>query len=321
MMLSIIKKSLAVAGIVAVAGTAASAQPTWPTRPISLTVAFAAGGVTDGIARQLAFDMSKRLGQEVIVENRGGAGGNIAAQFVARSKPDGYTLLFASSGPAAINKLIYKKMPFDPDKDLEPIVLIGIIPQIIVTRKDLPASNLREFVEYAKTQPGKLTVGNSGVGTSAHITAVLFAQQTGIDVTHVPYRGTAPLTNDLMGGQVDVGMPGFFPQTTNLKMLAVTAAERLKALPDVPTVIETGVSDTVSGLWVGIMGPTGLPKEVVERVNAAVNAYLKSDDAKKMTDALGMSILGGTPEEMKAYMEKEVNRLGPIIEKAGIAIN
>lgn len=316
---SIIRKTLAAAVMVAVTGTAAVSQASWPTQPVMLTVAFAAGGVTDGIARQLAVDMAKRLGGEVIVENKGGAGGNIAGQFVARAKPDGYTLLFASSGPAAINKLIYPKMPYDPEKDLEPIVLVGIIPQIIVAKKTLPVENLREFVEYAKANPGKLAVGNSGMGTSAHITAALFAQQTGIKVTHVPYRGTAPLTNDLMGGQVDAGFPGFFPQTTNLKMLAVTSDERLKALPDVPTVKETGVADTVSGLWVGIMGPAGMPKEAVTRINEAVNGYLKSEAAQKVADALGMSILGGTPEEMKSYMASEVERLRPIVEKAGIS--
>ena len=316
---SIIQKTLAAAVMVAVTGTAAVSQASWPTQPVMLTVAFAAGGVTDGIARQLAVDMAKRLGGEVIVENKGGAGGNIAGQFVARAKPDGYTLLFASSGPAAINKLIYPKMPYDPEKDLEPIVLVGIIPQIIVAKKTLPVENLREFVEYAKANPGKLAVGNSGMGTSAHITAALFAQQTGIKVTHVPYRGTAPLTNDLMGGQVDAGFPGFFPQTTNLKMLAVTSDERLKALPDVPTVKETGVADTVSGLWVGIMGPAGMPKEAVTRINEAVNGYLKSEAAQKVADALGMSILGGTPEEMKSYMASEVERLRPIVEKAGIS--
>lgn len=305
--------------VLLMSGIAAHAQ--WPNRPITMTVAFAAGGVTDGIARKLAAELAKQLGQDVIVENKGGAGGNIAAHAVARSAPDGYSLLFASSGPAAINKLIYKNMSFDPATDLVPIVLVGLIPQVIVAKQALPVKTLKEFVEYAKARPGQLLIGNSGTGTSAHITAVLFAQQTGMQVTHVPYRGTAPLTNDLMGGQIDAGFPGFFPQTTSLKMLAVTSAERLEALPDIPTVRETGVADMVSGLWTGVMAPAGLPRDIVERINRIVNEFLKTKDARDLAARLGMRIMGGTPEEMRDYMAAEIRRLGPIIKEAGISMN
>lgn len=299
----------------------APARADWPTRPITMTVAFAAGGVTDGIARAIAAELGKKLGQDVVVENKGGAGGNIAAHGVARAAPDGYALLFASSGPAAINTLIYKTMPFDPTKDLAPVVLVGLIPQIIVAKSQLPVSTLKEFVAYTRARPGQVLIGNSGNGTSAHITAVLFAQQTGLKVTHVPYRGTAPLTNDLMGGQIDAGFPGFFPQTTQLKMLAVTSAERLNALPNVPTVIETGVAETVSGLWTGLMAPAGTPRDVIERVNRIVNDYLTTDAARELATRLGMTILAGSPEQMRDYMAAEIKRLAPIIKEAGITAN
>lgn len=300
---------------------AVPARADWPTRPITMTVAFAAGGVTDGIARAIAIEIGKKLGTDVVVENKGGAGGNIAAHGVARSAPDGYALLFASSGPAAINTLIYKNMQFDPTKDLAPVVLVGLIPQIIVAKPQLPVSTLKEFVDYAKARPGQVMIGNSGNGTSAHITAVLFAQQTGLKVTHVPYRGTAPLTNDLMGGQIDAGFPGFFPQTTLLKMLAVTSDKRLEALPSVPTVVETGVADTVSGLWTGLMVPAGTPRDVIDRINRIVNDYLKTDEAKELASRLGMTILAGSPEHMRDYMAAEIKRLAPIIKDAGITAN
>jgi tripartite-type tricarboxylate transporter receptor subunit TctC len=235
--------------------------------------------------------------------------------------PDGYSLLFASSGPAAFNKLIYKNLQFDPMKDLTPVVLVGLIPQIIAVKPNLPVSNLKDFVDRAKADPGKLTVGNSGIGTTAHIAAVLFTQQTGMKVTHIPYRGSAPLMNDIMGGQIDSGFLGFFPQTSSLKMLAVTSSDRLEALPAVPTVRETGVADTVSGLWMGLLAPAGTPREIVERINGIVNRYLQSDDAKQLTTRMGMRILGGTPEQMREYMAAEIKRLEPIVKEAGITAN
>jgi tripartite-type tricarboxylate transporter receptor subunit TctC len=296
-----------------------TAEAQWPNRTITMTVAFAAGGVTDGIARQIGMEIAKQVHQDVVIENKGGAGGNIAAYGVSRAAPDGYSLLFASSGPTAINKLIYKNMPYDPTTALAPIALVALIPQIIVAKNDLPVSTLKEFVDYARARPGRIAIGNAGLGTGGHISAVLFARQTGIQVTHVPYRGTAPLTNDLMGGQIDAGFPGFFPQTTSLKMLAVTSSERLEALPSVPTVRETGVTDTVSGVWYGLLAPAGTPRPVLDRINKIVNDYLITDGARRLASTLGMRILGGTPEAMRDYMAAELHHLEPIIRDAGIS--
>jgi tripartite-type tricarboxylate transporter receptor subunit TctC len=298
-----------------------AAQAQWPDRTITMTVAFAAGGVTDGIARQIGMEIAKQVHQDVVIENRGGAGGNIAAYGVSRAAPDGYSLLFASSGPAAINKLIYKSMSYDPTTALAPVALVALIPQVIVAKNDLPVSTLKGFVDYAKAHPGRVTIGNAGIGTGGHISAVLFARQTGIQVTHVPYRGTAPLTNDLMSGQIDAGFPGFFPQTMSLKTLAVTSAERLDALPSVPTVRETGVADTASGVWYGLLAPAGTPRPVVDRINAIVNAYLKTDSARQLAARLGMRILGGTPEQMRDFIAAELQHLGPIIRDAGISVD
>jgi tripartite-type tricarboxylate transporter receptor subunit TctC len=303
------------------AGAAFPAAAQWPTRPITLTVAFAAGGVTDGVARKIAIELGKQLSGDVIVENKGGAGGGLAAMAVIRSAADGYSLLFASSGPAALNKLIYKKLAYDPQKDLTPIVLVGFIPQVIAAKPTLPVNNLKEFVEYAKKRQGKMTFGNSGIGTTSQIAAAWFSHDTGIQATHVAYRGTAPLVNDVMGGQIDAGFPGFFPQTTSLKLLAVTSDKRIEALPDVPTVKETGVADLTSGLWFGLMGPANLPRPIVDRINKIVNDYLATDEAKTIARTLGMRILGGTPEDMRDLAANEIKRLRPIVEEAKISVD
>jgi tripartite-type tricarboxylate transporter receptor subunit TctC len=303
------------------AATACPAAAQWPNRPITLTVAFAAGGVTDGVARKIAAELGKSLSQDIVVENKGGAGGGLAAMATVRAAPDGYSLLFASSGPAALNKLIYKKLAYDPEKDLTPIVLVGFIPQVIAAKPTLPVSNLKEFVEYSKKNQGKMTFGNSGIGTTSQIAAVWFARATGIEATHVAYRGTAPLVNDVMGGQIDAGFPGFFPQTTSLKILAVTSDKRIEALPDVPTVLETGLADLTSGLWFGLMGPANLPRPIVDRINQIVNDYLKTDDAKAIAKVLGMRIMGGTPEAMRDLAANEIKRLRPIVEEAKISVD
>jgi tripartite-type tricarboxylate transporter receptor subunit TctC len=303
------------------AGAAVPAAAQWPTRPITLTVAFAAGGVTDGVARKIAIELGKKLSGDVVVENKGGAGGGLAAMAVIRSAADGYSLLFASSGPAALNKLIYKKLAYDPQKDLTPIVLVGFIPQVIAAKPTLPVNNLKEFVEYAKKHQGKMTFGNSGIGTTSQIAAAWFSHDTGIQATHVAYRGTAPLVNDVMGGQIDAGFPGFFPQTTSLKLLAVTSDKRIEALPDVPTVKETGVADLTSGLWFGLMGPANLPRPIVDRINKIVNDYLATDEAKTIARTVGKRILGGTPEDMRDLAANEIKRLRPIVEEAKISVD
>ena len=296
----------------------AAAAQTWPTRPITLVVAFAAGGSTDGVARLIAQELGDKLGHRVIVENRAGAGGNVAAQLVAKAAPDGYTFLFVTSGPASINKLLYKSLPYDPAKDFAPVALVGIIPQVVVTSPKFSPKTLKELVDYAKANPGKLNFGNSGIGTTSHISAVLFAQETGIDVAHVTYRGTAPLVTDLIGGQIEVGFPSYFPQMATLNALAVSTAERMEAFPHIPTIKETGLADVIAGVWFGIVAPAGVPREIVTQVNTIINDFLKTPAAKAAAVPLGMRILGGTPEQMGAYMAQETARWAPIIKAANI---
>jgi tripartite-type tricarboxylate transporter receptor subunit TctC len=297
------------------------ASDPWPSRPVTMVVTFAAGGPSDGVARLLASEMSEKLGQRVLVENRGGAGGNIGAASVAKSPADGYTFLMVSSGPGAVNKLIYRSLPYDPLTDFAPVVLVAHIPTVILASRALPVQDLKGLVAYAKLHPGKLSVGNPGYGTGGHIAAVLFADKAGIEVAHVPYRGVAPMLTDLLGGQIQMGFAGFVPQILNMKAVAVTSAERAKVLPDVPTVREALGLDVVAGVWYGLLAPAGTPRNVIDKVNAIVNGYLKSERGQKASQSLGMEPLAGSPEDMGAVMARDIERLGPVIRGANIHVD
>ena len=310
----------------AVAAAIAHASPvhaadTWPSRPVTMVVTFAAGGPSDGVARLIANELSEKLGQRVLVENKGGAGGNIGAASVAKAPADGYTLLMVSSGPGAVNKLIYRSLPYDPLTDFAPVALVAHIPTVILASRTLPVANLKELVAYAKLNPGKLSVGNPGYGTGGHIAAVLFAEKAGIEVAHVPYRGVAPMLTDVLSGQIQMGFAGFVPQIANMKAVAVTSAERAKVLPDVPTVREALGVDVVAGVWYGLLAPAGTPREVIDKVNAIVNAFFKTERGQKVSELLGMEPLGGTPEDMGKVMADDIERLGPVIRGANIHVD
>src|ERR1700742_4145478 len=223
-------------GSVALAPQPLHAAEGWPARPVTMIVTFAAGGPADSVARLIANELGDRLGQRIVIENKGGAGGNLGAAMAAKAPPDGYTLLMASSGPAAVNTLIYKSLPYDPLKDFAPVALVASVPTIIVASPKLPVANLKDVVDYAKTH--KLSIGNPGYGTGGHIAAVQFASDTGIEATHVPYRGVGPMLPDLLSGQIDIGFAGFVPQILNMKSVAVAATKRASLLPAVPTVRE-----------------------------------------------------------------------------------
>jgi tripartite-type tricarboxylate transporter receptor subunit TctC len=300
--------------------SAPAAAQSWPARPVTLVVPFAAGGSTDGVARVIAKELGDKLGQNFLVENRGGAAGNVAGAAVAKAPPDGYTLLLATTGPAAVNKLLYKSLSFDPGKDFTPIVLIGIVPQAIVVAPRMPVSTLKELIDYAKARPGKLNFGNSGVGTMAHISAVSLARATGIEVTHVTYRGGAQAMTDVIGGQIDVSFPAYVPSVAALKVLAITSAERMPSLPNVPTVRETGVADIVAGSWFCIVAPAGVSGDVVQKINKVVNDFLKSKRAIDLFNDLGVTSLGGSPDDLKKYMAEETARWAPIVKAAHIVL-
>jgi tripartite-type tricarboxylate transporter receptor subunit TctC len=308
-----------VAAMLAVTMTTPAVSQPWPARAVTIMVPFGAGGATDGVARLIAKHLSERLGQQFVIENRPGGAGNVASAAVARAKPDGYTLLLGSTGPMAVNKLIYKSLPFDPGRDFSPVVLIGIIPQAIVVGKRLPVKSLKELVAHAKANPGKLNFGNSGVGAMAHITAVSLARAAGLDVAHVTYRSGAQALTDLLGGQIDVAFPTYIPQVASMMTLAITATERMEQMPNVPTVRETGVADIVAGPWFGLVAPAGTPSQVVERVNREVNAFIKTAAARGLFGKIGLRVMGGTPDAMKSFMAEETARWKPVVEWAKIS--
>lgn len=293
---------------------AAAAQP-WPTRTVTFVVPFPPGGSNDGIGRVIAKELGDRLGQTFVVENKGGASGNIAAVGLAHARPDGYTLMIASNGPAVMNKLMNKALAYDPIKDFAPVIVIGIVPQVIIASPKIPANTLAELVAYAKSRPGKVNFGNSGYGTMAHIAAVSLARAAGLDVTHVNYRGSAPLINDVLGGQIEAGFPGFVPQLADMKALAVTSPTRMDLLPNVPTVRETGIADLVAGTWFALVAPAKTPTDILEKLNATVRDYMASAAGKKFLGALGMQPIGGTPADAKAYIAAEAARWAPLIHE------
>jgi len=303
---------------------AALAQ-TWPARPVTFIVPFPAGGNIDILARTVAQDLSERTGQQFIVDNRGGAGGNIGGGAAAKAAPDGYTFLFGTPGPIATNKLMYKNLPFDSEKDFAPVVLAAKSPLIIVAHPSTPAKDLKELIAYAKANPGKVNAGNPGNGTLGHITSELLQQHTGTKMTHVPYRGTAPLTTDVLGGQVNVAMdfmPTYVPLINDgrLRALAVTSSERAPELPNVMTVAEAGFAGFEATAWYAIVAPTGVPAEIIQKLNALTNDFLKSEKSKAFLRQQAMQAAGGTPDDLKAYIKSELAKWEPIIKAANISM-
>jgi tripartite-type tricarboxylate transporter receptor subunit TctC len=300
----------------------ASAQ-SWPTHPVSVVVPFTAGTTSDVVARALMDDLTRNLGHPFVIDNRGGAGGNIGAGLVAKAKPDGYTLLLATTGPAATNKLMYKDLPFDSQRDFAPIVLIGKSPVIIVARPDLPSKSLKELIDYAKANPDKLTAGFPGNGTLGHVTGELLQQTAQIRFSHTQYRGSAPIMTDLLGGHIDIAMDSMAAYVPNvkegkLKALAIGAASRWPGLPDVPTAAESGLPGFEASVWYALLAPAKTPHEIIAKLNAAGNAFLHSPQAREMFDGLGIVAAGGSPDDLKAFIAAEVDKWGPIVKGANI---
>ena len=315
--------SIALAAALALAGmmhvSAACAQ-TWPTRWITMVVPFAPGGNVDAAARVFARELGARLGQDVVVENKSGAGGAIASTFVAKARPDGYTLLLTASGPAVFNKLLYKSIPYDPDTDFTPIVITNDVPQVLIVGPNSPVASVQDLVELAKAKRGAMTLAHAGPGTTGHLAAVLFMAQTGIEAQLVTYRGGAPLVADLLGGHIDAGFPAYIPQVASVKALAVTSDTRMSFLPNVPTVRESGIADVTATTWNALVGPAGLAPEIVDRLNGIVNRYLKTDAAQTELAALGGRALGGSAQDVVRIMADDRAKWGPIIKAAGIVL-
>lgn len=314
---------LAAAGLGLAPGLAA-AQDGWPNRPVRLIVPFPAGGSTDIVARAIAQHLSGVLGQQVVVDNRAGAAGNIGTDAVAKAAPDGYTIGLSTSGPLANNKSLYKTMPYDSDRDLAPVALVGEIPLVIVSSPAVKAANLREFVALARSSPAAVSIGHPGNGTIGHLALEHFKAQAGIASQAVPYKGDTALMTDLLGGQIQgISAPvsAFIPniQSGKLTGLAVTSRRRFPGLPQVPTAIEQGVNIEAT-VWFAVVGPAGLPPAIAARLNQEINRYTASAEGRAKLSQFGLVEVNAPPEALGALMRSEAAKWKPLVEAAKISL-
>jgi len=302
-----------------------AAAQDWPSRPVTFIVPFPAGAAVDTLARAVANELSEKFGKQFIVDNRAGAGGNLGGTAVAKAAADGYTMLFGTPAPIALNKFMYKGLAYDSERDFIPVVLVAKSPLMITAKLDFPAKTLGELIAYARQNPGKVNVGHPGNGTLGHITSALVQQFAGVNMTNVPYRGSAPLMTDLLGGQIDVAMdfmPSYVPLVTEgkIRAIAVTTSQRAIQLPDVQTAQEAGFNGFEATAWYAIVAPTGTPPDIVTRINDAVNAFLKSDKGRKILEQNALQAVGGSPDDLKAFISGERAKWGPVIEAARITM-
>ncbi|MGZ5881005.1 MAG: Bug family tripartite tricarboxylate transporter substrate binding protein [Xanthobacteraceae bacterium] len=300
-----------------------SGPQTWPARPVMLIIPFPAGGAMDLLGRSVAQDFADKLGQQFVVDNRAGAAGNIGAMAAAKAPPDGYTLLMAGAASLALNKFMFSNMPYDPESELTPVVIVSRLPHIFVVNAKVEAKTLKELVDYAKANPGKLNAGVPGIGTTAHITLEAFMAETGARMTVVPYRSEPQMLTDLVGGQLDFACtlttsPGPHVQAGRLRALAVTSATRTQQLPDVPTVEQAGFPGFEATAWFALAVPTGTPADIIAKINAAANAFIRSAKGREELNKLDSLPAGGTPAETKAFIAAEVRKWAPIIRAAKI---
>lgn len=316
----------ALCALLAVLAFAAPAQTNYPTRPVRIIVPFPAAGTTDILARDVAQTLTQTTGQPFVVENRPGAGGNIGSDLVAKAAPDGYTLLMGTVGTHAINPSLYAKMPYDHVKDFVPIILVAGVPNVLEINPQLPVNSVQELIAYAKTNPGKINFASSGSGTSIHLSGELFKTMTGVQMTHVPYKGSAPALQDLVGGQVQImfdNLPSSLAliKAGKLKPLAVTSAARSSVLPDVPTVAESGLPGFEASSWFGLLAPAGTPKEIVAKINADVAKWLATPEAKEKLQAQGAIVASGlTPDDFAKHIANETTKWAKVVKESGAKV-
>lgn len=303
----------------------AYSQAAYPSKPIRLVVPFVPGGVTDTSGRLIAEQLSKRLGQQVIVDNRPGASGNIGTQLVATSPPDGYTLVLAFDGTMVINPHVFEKMSFDTLRDFAPVGKIGDAVLILVANPSLPAKTLQEVIALSKTQAGGLSYGTSGTGGTPHIAGEQLKLRTGANLTHVPYKGGGQAMTDVLGGQIPLvytAVAGAQGQVKagRLKPIAVSSAQRSRSLPDVPTFIESGVPDFEVNSWVGLLAPAKTPKTIIDKLNAELNAVLNDPETRDKLNVMGIAATPGAPEKFGDDMKRDLQRYGPVVKAAGIKV-
>ena len=311
--------------------TGAWAQTAWPGKPVKIVVPFTPGGTTDILARAIAPELSKAFGQQFVIENKGGAGGNLGAEQVAKSAGDGYTLLMGTVGTHGINRALYAKLPYDPFKDFAPITLVAGVPNVMVVNAEKAAANkintVNDFIKYAKANPGKLNMASSGNGTSIHLAGELFKSKTGIFMAHIPYRGSSPALLDLAGGSMDVmfdNLPSAMQliKAGKLKALAVTSSQRSAALPDLPTVEEAaGLKGFEASSWFGLLAPAGTPPDVVSRIQQEVAKSLATPAMKERLATLGAIPSGNTPAQFAALIDAEHKKWADVVKASGAKVD
>jgi len=315
---------MAASGMLLAAAPAASQQAEYPTRPIKIIVCLPPGGGVDTVTRIVSDRLQRRLGQPIIIENKGGQAGNLGAEAVFAAEPDGYTLLASQPAPITTNPLLYKNISFDPAR-FTPIAVMTTIPNTLMVRADFPAKTVQEFIAYARANPGKLSYASQGNGTTSHLTAVMFEQATGTKLVHVPYRGTAPAINDLMGGHVDAFFNEFatsmeLHKAGKARILAVTTPMRVPELPDVPTLQEVGLTGFVSDTWNAISAPPKTPAPIVAKLNAAINEVLKAPEMQAHLSLMHLQAVGGSPQQMAEIVKADTQRWGDVIRAANVTL-
>jgi tripartite-type tricarboxylate transporter receptor subunit TctC len=312
-----------VLGIASLWTSSAFAQA-WPSKQVSIVVPFPSGGTTDVLARAVGVELSKALGQPVIVENKPGAGATLGADFVSKAKPDGYTILMGAVHHT-IATSVYKKLPYDFQKDLAPITTVALVPNVLVVNPNVPAKNVKELLDLAKAQPDKLTYGSNGNGTGQHLIGAQFESMGNVKILHVPYKGSAPLTTDLLGGQITMSFDTITPVLQNVKAgklraLAVTTIKRSPTLPDVPTLDESGLKGFNLGTWFGLLAPAATPADVVTRLNAEVVKIINSSEFRKKMDDIGAQPVGDTSAQMAKQIKDDTERFAKLVKDAKVTI-
>jgi tripartite-type tricarboxylate transporter receptor subunit TctC len=300
-----------------------AAAQTFPTRPVRIVVPFTPGGANDVIARVVAQKLTEQLGQQVLVDNRGGAGGAIGAEMVARSPADGYTLLLANPGPNAINPMLQPKTPYDPIKDFSMITLMAVSPQVLVAHPSMPVRSARDLVALAKSKPGQINYGSSGTGAITHLSMEFFKAKTKTDMVHIPYKGANISLTELGGGQVSVmfaalGSIQSMLASQRVRAIGIAARERSPLLPGVPAISESGITDFEVVNWFGIDAPANTPRPVVERLNQSINRVVQSADSRERFSSMGFVPRGTTPEEFEQHVKSEIARWGSVIKSQNI---
>lgn len=305
--------------------TSSAMAQSYPTKPIRIIVAYTPAGTTDILARIIGQKMSENWGQPVIVENRAGAAGNIGTELAAKATPDGYTLIMGTAGTHGINVSLYRKLNWHPLKDFAPVSLAAMVPNIMVVNNALPIKSVKDLIAYAKANPGKLSYGSPGNGSTAHLSMELFKSMTGTNLVHIPYKGSAGVLADVMGGQIAVtidNMPVYLPQvkTGKIRALAVSPAKRSAAAPDIPTVAEAGVPGYDSGAWFGLLAPAGTPRAIVEKLSVETARILKLPDVSKRISELGAEPVGSTPAQFTALIKDEIAKWAKVIKDANVEL-